>query len=215
MPYRYWTEAEEAHLQQDYADTPTHVLATRFNCSVRSVYYKANKMGLKKSAAYLAKPLSGRIQSGSKIGGDTRFKPGFTPWNKGKKGYDVGGRSAETRFKKGHRPQTWVPVGSRRITKDGYRQRKVSDTGYMPRDWKGEHILLWEECHGPAPKGHAVVFRDGNKQNIQYENLELISRAELMRRNTIHRYPEALKKTIRVAGKLHKSIREKNHEKQN
>ncbi|EMM6737362.1 HNH endonuclease, partial [Pseudomonas aeruginosa] len=42
-----------------------------------------------------------------------------------------------TRFKKGQKPHTWLPVGSTRISADGYLQRKISDTGYPPRDWKG------------------------------------------------------------------------------
>ncbi|MCS8378253.1 HNH endonuclease, partial [Pseudomonas aeruginosa] len=61
-----------------------------------------------------------------------------------------------TRFKKGQKPHTWLPVGSTRISADGYLQRKISDTGYPPRDWKGIHILLWEEHFGPIPTGHCV-----------------------------------------------------------
>nr|WP_288356107.1 HNH endonuclease signature motif containing protein [uncultured Pseudomonas sp.] len=89
-----------------------------------------------------------------------------------------------------------------RFSKEGYLQRKVTDTGYPPRDWKGVHILLWEEAHGPVPSGHCLAFRDGNKRNITLENLELITRAERMRRNTIHRYPPELKGAIRTLGRL-------------
>ncbi|RTB85627.1 HNH endonuclease signature motif containing protein, partial [Pseudomonas aeruginosa] len=103
-----------------------------------------------------------------------------------------------TRFKKGQKPHTWLPVGSTRISADGYLQRKISDTGYPPRDWKGIHILLWEEHFGPIPTGHCVCFKDNNKQNVVIDNLELITRAERMRRNSIHRYPPELKSAIRV-----------------
>lgn len=118
------------------------------------------------------------------------------------------------RFKPGNRTSRHRPVGAQRITKDGYLQRKVSDTGYPPRDWTGEHILMWEAQHGPVPQEHVVAFRDGNRQNLRLDNLELISRADLIRRNTIHRYPPALKKAIRQAGQLRKAIRERRHEKQ-
>jgi hypothetical protein len=57
------------------------------------------------------------------------------------------------------------------------------------------------------------VFKNGNKQDVRIENLEMISRQELMRRNTIHRYPPALKEVIRLAGKLKRTI-EDAHEKQ-
>ncbi|HEJ1737371.1 TPA: HNH endonuclease, partial [Pseudomonas aeruginosa] len=111
-----------------------------------------------------------------------------------------------TRFKKGQKPHTWLPVGSTRISADGYLQRKISDTGYPPRDWKGIHILLWEEHFGPIPTGHCVCFKDNNKQNVVIDNLELITRAERMRRNSIHRYPPELKSAIRVISKLKRTI---------
>ncbi|HHO8044243.1 TPA: HNH endonuclease signature motif containing protein, partial [Pseudomonas aeruginosa] len=107
-----------------------------------------------------------------------------------------------TRFKKGQKPHTWLPVGSTRVSADGYLQRKISDTGYPPRDWKSIHILLWEEHVGPIPTGHCVCFKDNNKQNVVIDNLELITRAERMRRNSIHRYPPELKSAIRVISKL-------------
>lgn len=119
-----------------------------------------------------------------------------------------------TRFKKGQKPHTWLPVGSTRVSADGYLQRKISDTGYPPRDWKGMHILLWEEHFGPIPTGHCVCFKDNNKQNVVIDNLELITRAERMRRNSIHRYPPELKSAIRVISKLKRTIQEVEHEKQ-
>ncbi|HHG6032379.1 TPA: HNH endonuclease signature motif containing protein, partial [Pseudomonas aeruginosa] len=137
-----------------------------------------------------------------------------TPWNCGMKGLPARGRSSETQFKKGQKPHTWLPVGSTRVSADGYLQRKISDTGYPPRDWKGMHILLWEEHFGPIPTGHCVCFKDNNKQNVVIDNLELITRAERMRRNSIHRYPPELKSAIRVISKLKRTIQEVEHEKQ-
>ncbi|WBH53522.1 hypothetical protein PALA8_04322 [Pseudomonas aeruginosa] len=83
-----------------------------------------------------------------------------------------------------------------------------------PRDWKGIHILLWEEHFGPIPTGHCVCFKDNNKQNVVIDNLEIITRAERMRRNSIHRYPPELKSAIRVISKLKRTIQEVEHEEQ-
>lgn len=120
----------------------------------------------------------------------------------------------DTQFKKGQHPHTWRPIGAERYSKEGYLQRKVSDTGYPPRDWVAVHNLLWIEKQGPIPAGHAVAFKDGDKTHIAEENLELISRAELMRRNTIHRYPEELRDTIMLLGAVKRKVRE-NAEKHN
>lgn len=106
---------------------------------------------------------------------------GSHPWNKGKKGISYEGMKA-TQFKKGHKPHNWVPVGSERITPDGYVQIKVQE-GKKQHNWKGKHILIWEAANGPVPKGHVIIFGDGNKRNFDLNNLLLVSRKQLVRLN--------------------------------
>ena len=55
-----------------------------------------------------------------------------------------------------------------------------------PRTWELVHQRVWRAAHGAVPAGHAVVFKDGDKRNTKLGNLELVTRAELMRRNSIH-----------------------------
>ena len=105
------------------------------------------------------------------------FPKNNQPWNKGKKGISIGGK--QTQFKKGHKPWNYMPVGSERVNADGYVDIKIAD----PNKWKGKHILIWEELHGPVPKGHAVIFADGNNRNFDPENLLLVSRKQLVRMN--------------------------------
>ena len=92
--------------------------------------------------------------------------------------------------------------------------RKVSDTGYPPRDWRGVHLLLWEEHHGSVPPGHAVVFKNGNKADIRIENLELITRRELMARNTVHNLPKPLAQLVQLRGALVRKINRLNQTKE-
>ncbi|CDF82110.1 hypothetical protein PKB_0742 [Pseudomonas knackmussii B13] len=207
-----WSDDEVEQLRRRYADEPTEVIAADLGRSVRMVYGKAKQLSLSKSAAFLEGPLSRRLDGSQGV--QYRFAKGITPWNKGRKGSPSTGRMAETQFRPGNKPGNWLPIGSHRVSKDGYLQRKVTDTGYPPRDWIAAHTLLWEEHYGPVPEGHCLCFRDGNKQNIVLDNLELITRAERMRRNTIHRYPPELKDAIRAVGRLKRTIREIEHEKQ-
>jgi len=118
-------------------------------------------------------------------------------------------RMKETQFRKGQHPHNWRRIGSTRISKDGYLQRKVTDTGYPPSDWVGEHILIWRTARGDVPIGHAVVFKDGDRTHIALDNLEMISRRELMARNTVHNLPGELKEVIHLKGLLNRQIRKR------
>lgn len=211
---KFWTDYEEQRLAELYSDTPMPELIAVFGRPDYAIYGKAASLGLKRSDAYLASEHACRLRRGSDVGEANRFKKGQKPWNKGIS-FDCGGRSVETRFAPGAMPHNNVPVGTERVTDDGIRQRKVRDDGPAHRRWKSVHSLIWEESNGEIPPGHIVVFRDRNTEHLVLENLELVSRAENMRRNTFHRYPPELKDTIRQLNKLKRAISEASDEKQN
>jgi len=194
-------------LRRAYANTPTKDLAAHFSRPICSVYSKAGELGLKKSREYLKTKHSGRLNVvNNSIG--TRFKVGNKPHNAGIKGWNPGGNSKKNRFKPGSKPHNYLPIGSERVSAGNILQRKVTDTG-KPRDWVSVQALLWREQHGDIPKGSVVVLKRGSNRDVRIENLELITRAENMRRNSIHQYPEELKKSIRMVGKLKRAIYEK------
>ena len=112
------------------------------------------------------------------------FEKGHRPWNTGTKGLTGANK---TSFKKGSTPKNRKPLGTERIcSKDGYVLIKVAEqnphTGF-PTRYKHKHVIVWEQAHGPVPDGFVVVFIDGDKRNIDSDNLMLISRAELLRLN--------------------------------
>lgn len=210
--WRKWRPLEKARLRALYSNTRTSEIAEILQRSVISVHAQAYKMGLKKTPEHIKKLLKVEAAKLQVAGAAHRFRKGIVPANKGlrRPGY-APGRMAETWFKKGqwpggHKPR--VPIGATRTNSEGYLDRKIRDTGYPPRDWRAVHLLLWEEVNGPLPRGYTVTFKDGNRKNVEFANLELISRAELMRRNTIHRYPPELKDVMRITGRLRKKIEE-------
>lgn len=117
------------------------------------------------------------------------FKKGQTPPNKGKKmPADVYERCKATMFKKGLTPPNAHDFGKlyKRVDSDG------RPYWYIKADQriKPLHTWLWESANGKLPKGFVIRFKDGNTLNCVIENLELITRAENMQRNTIHRYKD-------------------------
>lgn len=186
-----WTPEADAQLASLYATMSAVEVAAVMGCNKSSVKNRVHKLGLKKP--------SDHVNHGC-------FVAGSLPWNKGKR-FDSGGRSHETRFKKGSKPQTWKPVGYERVTKDGYRERKMTDTGVTRHDFVGLHTMLWIEHHGDVPKGCAIVFRNGDKTDIRIENLECVTRAELMRRNSYHtRFPQEVRHLVQLRGAITRQI---------
>lgn len=227
-PRHYWTAQEIAVLRARYADEATAAIGEDLHRAPRSVYAKANELGLRKSAAFYALPLSGRLRPGARLGGSTRFKPGHQTWNKGTH-FKAGGRSVQTQFKKGERRGranlNYKPIGTYRLSKDGYLQRKVTDAGTCNREyarrWVNVHRLVWQAAHGRIPRGHVVWFKPGQRtavlDEITADRLECITNAESMRRNSIHtRYPPEVAKLIQLRGVLTRKLNTKEqHEKPN
>lgn len=214
MKGKAWSPAEVEELKARYPHERTRTLAASMGRAVSAVYSKVNELGLKKTAE--AKRLYGGRDNLEK-GAAYRFKPGQKSWNKGTH-FDAGGRSSETRFSKGNKPHTAVPVGTVVKSHDGYWKRKVSEDaprGMSRRNWVWLHRELWEQHHGPVPPNHSVRFVNGNPDDIRLDNLELVHRRELMKRNTVHNLPPELAQVIRLKGQVVRKIneREGKHEK--
>lgn len=94
-------------------------------------------------------------------------------------------KAKPTMFKKGNTPANRLPIGSERDDKDGYIQVKVQD-GKLNKNWKLKHVKIWEDEHGPLPKGHVVIFLDGNNRNFELDNLKAITKAANARLNQNH-----------------------------
>ena len=209
MGYPHWTLSDTQALERLYPDTSNDVLGRVFGRQAKAVALKARAMGLKKSEQFMASS-AGRI------------KPGQTPWNKGVKG-STGTQEAcrATQFKPGRAPQdapNYRPVGSFRITKDGYLEQKVTDDQgiYPARRWVAFHRIVWERENGHVPHGHIVVFRPGmlttDPEMVTVDRLECITRSENMLRNTYHRYGKEVAQLIQLRGVITRKIREKEKE---
>ena len=105
-----------------------------------------------------------------------QFKKGNVPHNKGKKQIEYMSqesieRTKKTRLKKGNKPKNYRPVGSERITKDGYIEVKVAD----PNKWETKNKIIYKQYYGDIPEGHKIIYADGNKLNNDINNLILVS----------------------------------------
>lgn len=120
------------------------------------------------------------IRSGI-VGG--RFEKGHIPANKGKTWNEYMSKEGQenlrkTTFKKGNIPANHRPIGSERVdNRDGFILIKVQD-GHLQKNWMSKSRYIYEQAHGKIPKGHKVIFADGNNRNFDLDNLILVSNAE-------------------------------------
>lgn len=132
-----------------------------------------------------------RKRKGWRTGRTGCFAKGDAPVNKGKKCEPgKGGRhpnARKTQFRKGERSgvavRLWKPVGTERMAKDGYLERKIHDGLPLQSRWRAVHLIRWEAINGPVPKGFALKCMDGDRLNTDPANWEAIPRAIMPRLN--------------------------------
>ncbi|MDR1902790.1 MAG: HNH endonuclease [Treponema sp.] len=81
--------------------------------------------------------------------------------------------SIKAQFKPGCLHPLYKPLGTEK-KRDGYTMIKIAE----PNVWDYKHRQLWEAANGPVPKGHMVIFADGNISNLELNNLLLVSKRE-------------------------------------
>lgn len=223
---RAWTADDDAQLRSRYPHELARVIAADLQRTERSIYERAKQLGVTKSEAFRASLTSGRVHRFSTIGVATRFQKGHVPLNKGlrRPGW-APGRMKDTQFRVGERrgraAQIWCPVGTIRPDTEGYLRIKVREArageayglGNV-QVWPLLQRHLWEQAHGPIPPGYAVRFKDGNRQHCVLDNLELVSRADLLRRNSVHTLPKPLAETIQLLGALTRQINRRSRDAQ-
>lgn len=200
---KFWTDAEIAILRARYPHELAANIAADLGRTLPQTYNKASRLKLHKTEAFRASRESSVFRQGQNIGAEFRFQPGREAWNKGI-AFNPGGRSSETQFKEGSAPKNRRPVGSTRIDVDGYVVIKIADG---LNHWKLLHHQVWKQAHGEYPSPDmALIFKDGNKQNCDISNLELITRRENMLRNSVHRLPKELAEVIQLVGALNRKV---------
>lgn len=126
--------------------------------------------------------------------GDTRFKKGMTPWNKGIKT----GLKPTKGFKKGFTPWHTKELYSERLDKDGYILIKIA----KPNKWVRKHRWIYEQKFGAIPENCVILFADGDKTNLDVDNLICVTREELKVLNKcrlISSVPELTKTGLNIA----------------
>lgn len=131
----------------------------------------------------------------------TRFSKGHIPANKGKKlnlSGDILVKIKKGWFKKGQIPLNHKPVGSERVTVDGYIEVKVME----PNVWEFKHRVVWEAHYGEIPKDKMISFVNGNGTDCSIDNLIMIDKQINGMLNTRFKTKERPKELVDVVGDI-------------
>ena len=160
-----------------------------------------------------------RKRNGWKTGRTGHFAKGNAPHNKGKP-FPTAREHPNCRrnlIKKGERRGVAVslykPIGTERITKCGYLERKVNDGLPARKRWRLIHLINWEAANGPLPEGHALKCLDGDRTNTDPANWKAVPRAMLPRLagrfgRDYDNAPAELKPSIMAVAELEHAARE-------
>lgn len=211
-----WTAEADAELRRRYESETAKEIANDLGCSERALYMRAQSLGLRKDSEWARECTRRRWAQGRHENSLAGLEKG-RGWNKGMPQAEWirdPSKVAATQFKPGQMPYNWVPVGSYRVTTQGDVEQKVADDrtpGMSRRNWKPVRVLVWEAAHGPVPRGHVVRFRDGKATTdpaaIKVEDLECLTRAENMRRNSFwENLPPDVARLVQLRGALNRKI---------
>lgn len=206
---KLWTEPELLILKKEYPTTQSILIAQKLNRSLGSIYSQAKLQNLKKTEEFNRSESSGRMKDGE-FGKASRFQKNHISFNAGKKWDDYmtiqgKAKSLRTTFKKGNLPPNTLHDGMITTRTDSKTKRTYKFIRIALGKWQMLHVYNWEQVNGKLPKDKILAFK-GPTDDCSLDNLILITRAENMKRNSIQRYPEEIKQTIRVLTKLKKTI---------
>jgi hypothetical protein len=107
---------------------------------------------------------------------DGKFTSEYLKGNK----FALGNKPNKTSFKKGENFMENHPSWKGGI-QNNKKNGPVKNLGNGKRTSMARYV--WEQTYHEIPKGYVVYRKDGNVKNYNIENLEVITRGELMLRN--------------------------------
>lgn len=206
-----WTPADTAFLLENFKNFSNRELAAKLYVSLNFIRHKCYEFGLKRfEVEYWTKVQVNYLLRNYTRYGDKELAEIFNKKWKKEKGWTLKHIEKKRKYLKLKRTAEQLHQIKERAKKKGvYREglkktwdkRGISPDGTI-RYWKTSNTgrtfpaikvngryqnwthYTWELHYGKMPAGMNAVFKDGNQYNLSLDNLELISDAELSKRNS-------------------------------
>jgi hypothetical protein len=195
-----FTKAEDAFLRENYRYMPAKAMSRVLGRSESGARQRMKILGIVVPAEI--------VQQFKKA---SQIQPGNIPFNKGRRAAEylspetLAAMSA-TMFKKGQLPHNTAAGNGEITTRRDKTGRLYKYIRIDLSHWDLLQRHVWQQHHGPIPKGHVIVFKNGDTLNCDIDNLEMISMKENLERNTIARFSPELRSAMHLLRKLNKTI---------
>ena len=197
------SDFEKFYVKENYATKTAQEIADVLEVRIGRVYRIAEILGIKKPLEAISQRAKENYKMSEKWLKPYQFKKGVHVWNTGTKGLTTANK---TSFKKGQLPHNTLFDGAISI-----RFHKKHECWYQfirvgKNKWELLHRFNYSDFYGEIPAKHVVRFMDGNTLNCEPENLIAIPIELHMRLNSVTRFPDELRKLIRLKALLSKKI---------
>lgn len=187
MELEYWTDEQVKYLKEHYKEIGDTELAQLFN----DKWHKAKgwtKKHIEKKRRYL------------------KLKRTKAERKQIKKRNTENGMFADG-ARKAWETMGVTPIGEIKIWKQHYGGK----VGVIKTEEGFVHYNRWlyEQNFGPLKSEDLVITRSGEIIALDLNDLEVIDRAEHVRRNSLKKYPEELRETVKLIRKLNKELNTK------
>lgn len=205
MPKGYFkpfTKQDEQFIKDNFLLLPVKQIAKKLDASWGRVmrFLKNNNLEIPKEL------IEQRRLEGRKQKGDIPFNKGLKQSEyMSKEGIE---RTKGTRFKKGRKPHNTKQKGQIVSIKDSHNDLTYKYIKIKDNNWVLYHKYLWEKVNGKIPDNLILRFKDGDTNNVNIDNLELITRTENMYRNSRHNYPVEIIPSLVLIKKLEHKLKD-------
>lgn len=206
-----FTPEEDQHIRDNYLTQFLREMGAHLGRTEGTICQRMKLLGIELPAEVKQKRLQQSFKNLEESGKMSRFPKGNVPVNKGQKmAPEVYERCKGTMFKPGQIPATCVHFGKpylhSRIKKDGYIER----TWYIQESTNKRSAYLAYLCrnNGIDLTGKKPILKDGfdHSRAPTMEDIMIVTNAENMRRNSLHRYPPEVVKLCQLKGALQRQI---------
>jgi hypothetical protein len=208
---RRFTPEEDQFIRDNYLNLMLSEIGKHLDRTEGTVHQRLKVIGLQVPEEIKAARKQIGFNNLKESGKAHRFQKGNAAYNKGKKmPAHVYEKAKATMFKPGQKPKNTVHFGN------PYLHMRTRDDGYVEKLWfiqestnkRSAYLGYLCRQNGIDLTGKKPILKEGfdHSRAPTFEDIEIVTNAENMRRNSIHRYPEEIVKLCHIKGILKRQI---------